>query len=318
MRIFKFLLLAAVLGLLILTGLYFLAPPRFVEVTVRAERAVSRLQRHEIEAGGFHMVYLDSGGKGEPLVLVHGFGGDKDNWNRVARLLTPHYRVIAPDLPGYGESSSPPQASYRISDQVQRLHAFVAALGLRRAHFGGNSMGGHIVAAYAAQHPNEVGSLWLLANAGVLSAPPSELRLRLERGEPNPLLSSTPAQFRAVLDMVMSRPPPIPDVIFDVLAATAIRNHDLRDRQFHQLVDAPQALEPLIEGLPVPTHILWGEQDRLLHVGTVEVMRRLLPQSSSTVLPGIGHVPMIEAPTESAQDYLAFRQRLRTASLPSS
>jgi pimeloyl-ACP methyl ester carboxylesterase len=311
MRVFKLLFIAAILSLPVLVGLYFIAPAKFFSLAVGLERAIANLERKEIQAGGLRFVYLDSGGKGEPLVLVHGFGGDKDNWTRMARHLTPHYRVMIPDLPGYGESSSPPDADYRIADGVTRLHDFVAALGLRRAHFGGNSMGGHIVAAYAAQYPNEVGSLWLIANAGVLSAPQSELRARIARGEANVLAASTPEQYRALMGFVMSRPPPIPDRLLDVMAAKAVAVSALRARQFAQIVDPPVAVEGVIQGLPIPVHILWGDQDRLLHVGAVEILRGLLPQSSSTILPGIGHVPMIEAPEESARDYLAFREKLR-------
>lgn len=310
MRIIKVLLLAAIFAVLAMAGLYVFAPPQFVDVAMRVERAVSGLQRKEIQAGGLNVVYLDSGGRGEPLVLVHGFGADKDSWTRVARHLTPRYRVIVPDLPGYGESSSPADVQYRIADGVERLHAFMQAIGLQRAHFGGNSMGGHVVAAYAVAHPNAVGSLWLVANAGVWSAPTSELSRLLAEGKPNPLTAATAEQYREFLAFVMSKPPPLPGALLDVLAARAVAVSALRASQFRDLTEQPVRLEGVIDGLPIPVHILWGADDRLLHVGSVDVLKRLLPQASSTVMPGIGHAPMIEAPKESASDYLAFRDGL--------
>ena len=81
---------------------------------------------------GTRIAYLE-GGSGEPLVLVHGFGADKDNFTRVARWLTPHYRVIAPDLVGFGESTHLPDADYHYAAQAERVRAFVQALGLLRS-----------------------------------------------------------------------------------------------------------------------------------------------------------------------------------------
>lgn len=311
-RIAKVLLLAAILAAIAVGGLYMVAPKTFVRLAIATERWASSLTQHEAELPGFSMAYLDSGGAGEPLVLVHGFGGDKDNWTRVARYLRKHYRIIAPDLPGYGESSAPQDAHYRIDDQVEYLHAFIRSLGLSHVHLGGNSMGGNIVASYAAKYPNEVGTLWLIANSGIHSAPPSELRKTLADGGRNALIPSTRAEYRELVAFVMSRPPFLPGAFLDVMADRAIAVHELRARQFAELIEENVFLESRIAELPVQTHVLWGEEDRALHVDSVNAIMALMPYSSRTVMPGIGHVPMIEAPRESARDYIKFRKELRS------
>ncbi|MGB0211678.1 alpha/beta fold hydrolase, partial [Algiphilus sp.] len=89
------------------------------------------------------------------------------------------------------------------------------------------------------------------------------------------------------------------------LAASA-----LRQRQFADILEESPHLEERLKELPTPTHILWGEEDRLIHVDCVRVLRELLPNSSATVLRGVGHIPMLETPAKAAQDYLAFRERL--------
>jgi pimeloyl-ACP methyl ester carboxylesterase len=104
---------------------------------------------------GAHVVYVE-GGSGAPLVLVHGFGADKANFARVARYLTPHYRVSVPDLVGFGESSHLPDADHHDAAQARPLHDFARAPGLSRVDLGGNSMGGGIAMSFAAQHPQEV------------------------------------------------------------------------------------------------------------------------------------------------------------------
>ena len=120
-------------------------------------------------------VTYTTGGAGEPLILVHGFGADKDHFTRLAGYLTPHVRVFVPDLLGFGESPRPADASYAPADQAERVRAFARALGLQRVHLGGNSMGGFIVTDYALAHPDEVASLWLLAPAGTALAFDSDL-----------------------------------------------------------------------------------------------------------------------------------------------
>ena len=88
--------------------------------------------------------------------LLHGFGASADSWNRFAKPLTKRYRVIAPDQPGWGASTRIETASYGYPAQIERLHQFLSALGLKRVHLVGHSMGGFIASAYAARYPDEV------------------------------------------------------------------------------------------------------------------------------------------------------------------
>ncbi|MGQ0699922.1 MAG: alpha/beta fold hydrolase [Panacagrimonas sp.] len=281
-----------------------------VNLLLALDRLMAGVKLQRLRSGGLEWVYLDSGGNGEPLVLVHGFGGDKTNWTLMCRQLRGRYRIIIPDLPGFGESDSPINARYRVQDHVERLRGFLRHLGVMRPHLGGNSMGGYTAALYAAQHPTEVRSLWLINAAGIFTAQPSELLAAVQSNGPNPLLPQTPAQFREVLNFAMSKPPYIPAFVLDVMARRAMAAIALRERQFEDILEDSPHLETPLAGLPTPTHVLWGDQDRLIHVDCVRVFRELLPDCSATVLPGIGHVPMLEAPAETARDYLAFRERL--------
>jgi pimeloyl-ACP methyl ester carboxylesterase len=253
---------------------------------------------------GTHVVYLE-GGHGEPLVLLHGFGTDKDNFTRVARYLTPHYRVIAPDLIGFGESTHLQDADYRYAAQAERVHAFVQALGLKQIDLGGNSMGGALALSYAAQHPQEVRSLWLIDTAGVAGAPPSELARIIASGGRNPLMVTKESDFPALVKFTMADPPYLPGMVMDTLARERIANQALERKVFAQI--ATDSVNDAVKGLPTPTLIVWGAEDRALSVGTVPVLQALLPHSQAVVMPGVGHAPMIERPKQAAQDYLQFR-----------
>lgn len=124
-------------------------------------RKVAGLQAKTVDVPGYPPFSYLVSGNGEPLVLVDGLTADKDTRGAVARHLMHKYTVIAPDLPGFGDTMRDPHVSYSLDVQVKNLRAFLLSLGLGlgRVHLGGNTMGGGVVALYAAQYPNEVASL---------------------------------------------------------------------------------------------------------------------------------------------------------------
>lgn len=273
------------------------------------ERDRAGLEAKRLRIPGFEIAYLE-GGTGEPLVLIHGFGANKDNFTRVARHLTPHYRVFAIDLPGFGESSKPADARYGMREQSERLAQILDALQLPAAHFGGSSMGGWLVSSFAVFYPDRVRSLWLLAPGGVATAEESEVRrVYRETGELM-LVAESPEDFGRVLDVVFAKPPFIPSPIRRVLAEQAAANRPLHTRIFTELGEEAFWLEPQLAGNPVPALIVWGEEDRVLHVSGAEVFKSLLPNGQVQILDGIGHLPMLEAPETVAEAYLTFRSTL--------
>jgi len=300
---------AVVLGAMVLAvclWMSFAPPEQVAAMLLEVERGRSGFAVKELEIPGFRIEYMDAG-EGEPLVLLHGFSGDKDHWTRVAPYLVPYFRVIAIDLPGFGASDKPTDRRYAGSDQVRYLHAIVGALGLSSFHLGGNSMGGMISARYAAAYPNEVKTLWLLAPGGVGNGPTGKLG-GLKPGDPVPLLARSVADADRILHWVASKPPYIPGAVKRVLADRAAADYPLHSKIFFELnaewVAAP--LENTVKGLQTPTRIVWGEQDNLLPVANAEQLHEAMPNSSVLRLPGIGHIPMIEAPQAVAEDYLVF------------
>ncbi len=270
------------------------------------ERKRAGLVRKEIDLpDGTHYVYLE-GGEGEPLMLLHGFGGNKDNFTRVACFLTSHYRVIVPDHIGFGESAHPQDADYSPMAQADRLHTLTQASGIQSVHVGGNSMGGQIAMTYAALYPDEVKSLWLLDPAGVWSAPESEVRKIIVETGRNPLIVRNEDEFAQLFAMVMNEPPFVPRPILNVMAKERIRNYALEERIFKQLVG--DSVEERVRGMKTPTLIVWGDKDRLVNVATADFLHKLLPNSQVVIMSGVGHVPMLERPRQSAEDYLRFRQ----------
>ena len=308
MRIIKYLII--IVSLVILSGIGFLyiAPEKATGIILDAGRAMSGLERREITLpGGLRYVYCE-GGAGEPLMLLHGFGADKGNFTLIARYLTPHYRVIIPDHIGFRESAHPADADYTTDAQARRLRALAGALGIKSIHLGGNSMGGHISMAYAAAFPGEVKSMWLLDPGGIWSAPESELKKIIRETGKNPLMAATEDDFTAIFDFVMSDPPPIPGPMLNVMALERINNFELEERIFKQIT--ADSVEKRIKGSTVPTLIVWGKEDRVINPASADILHHLIPKSEVIIMPGIGHLPMLEDPRQCADDYLRFRSSL--------
>jgi pimeloyl-ACP methyl ester carboxylesterase len=308
MRIVKIVLAVVIICFLAGIGFLYLAPEKAAKLAIDSERKLSGLELKQINLPGeLNYVYLE-GGKGEPLVLLHGFGANKDNFIRVARFLTPHYRVIIPDHIGFGESAHPQDADYTAGVQATRIRTLAKALGIEKLHLGGSSMGGHISMMYAALYPDEVKSLWLIDPGGVWSAPASELRDIIAKTGENPLMAKNEDEFARIFAFVMADPPFIPRPILDVMAQERISNYELEKRIFTQL--SADSAENYIKDLKTPTLIVWGDQDRAINLATADILHQLMPNSELIVMKGLGHLPMIENPRQSADDYLKFREKL--------
>jgi len=293
------------------TTLY-LSPAALLASVQFTERQLAGLDSRQVQVGEFNVHYYEGGPQGaETILMIHGFGADKDNWLRFSRPLTARYHVVALDLPGFGDSSKP-EASYDVGTQVERLNAFAKAIGLHKLHLIGNSMGGHIAALYAARHPEEVLSVALLNNAGVNAPQASELFKRLDRGDANPLLVRNADDFSNMLDLLFVEKPPLPGSLKQYLAERAMASHDFNQKIFNQLRERYIPLETELAKIQVPTLLLWGDQDQILDVSSIKVMQPLLKQPSVVIMQACGHLPMIERPEETAEHYQTFLDSVKS------
>lgn len=307
---------AAVLALAAL----FLAPMVFPGATFRVamsiERSLARLDEKDVQVGPYAIRYLEGGPSDAPVVLlVHGFGGDKDNWTRMARSLTKDYHVVIPDLPGFGQSTQIESASYDVRAQAARIDAFGRALHLPPQHVAGNSMGGHIAGAYTIMFPEQVKSVAFIDNAGITSPKESEMQARLAHGE-NPLLVEDYEQYQSMMTMIFVKKPWAPEPVYRYFAEQAIAHEKFNAKVWKDLQDVPFPLEPELEQIQKPVMILWGDHDRLRDVSSVDVMKAKMPLAKVTILKDVGHLPMLERPSESADAYLEFLRSTADSSPP--
>ena len=267
------------------------------------ERGLAGLSEKSIQVDNYKIVYVE-GGKGETVLLLHGFGGDKDNWTRFSKYLTKRYHVIVPDLPGFGESSKIWSDTYDIKTQVKRLHQYINKIGLDKFHIAGNSMGGLIAVVYATTYPDEVLSLGLLDPLGVIVREPSQLSLEIEKGT-NPLVVESVSDYDKLLDFLFVKPPYIPGLVKSYLAEMAVQSREFNKKVFIEANPGNQ-LETTIGEIRTKTLILWGDTDRVFPASSAPVLQKGITNSKVIIMKDCGHVPMLERPEETAKYYLEF------------
>jgi pimeloyl-ACP methyl ester carboxylesterase len=255
-------------------------------------------------------VYVEGGKQGgPPLVLVHGFGGSYADWLLAAKYLTGNFRVIIPDLPGWGGSTRLPNGDYGYAAQVERLHGFVDALHLGEIAIAGHSMGGAIAGLYAAKYPKDVAALVLIDSSGVPFKENGFVR-ELKAGK-SPFDIDDRAEFKHLESLLFADPPSVPPRIQDVFVDKSKNERAFDDKVLRQLAapDARYALQPKLPDVTAPTLAIWCTKDQIIDVSALDAIRAGLTQAPNigvTELTGCGHMSIMERPREVAQSITRF------------
>lgn len=248
-------------------------------------------------------------GDGDTLLLIHGIAGSSATWRAVTPQLSKRYRVVAPDLPGHGKSAKP-RGDYSLGAFAVWLRDLLDELGITRVTVVGHSLGGGVAMQFAYQHPGYCQRLILINSGGlgpdvartlrILSAPGAEFVLPLIAPKPVLNLGNKLRSWFASAGIQSPRG----GELWNAYAS-------LSDRQTQQaflrtlraVVDyrgqAVSALNRLDELPPdLPTMAIWGDQDRIIPVEHGYAVYAARPGIRLEVLPGVGHFPQVECPTE--------------------
>lgn len=299
-------LLLITLAILILV-LWRLWPAPLARLFMAIDRRYGRLRSRRSTSRGIAWHYLE-GGHGEPLVLLHGFNADAHHFSRVSRHLVAHFRILAPDLPGFGDTGIGEGLSFRVEDMAERVLDWLDDLGIHDFYLGGSSMGGYIAVAMARRAPERVRGLWLLAPGGLRTAKLSAVFEEVEEERHNPLVIRNYRDFVRLIDYCFVRPIWIPTPLARFLARRGAATCVRAQRIFDAMRYDSQPLEEIAEGLETPTLLTWGQADQVLHPQGIKLLEELMPNTQSLVLPSIGHLPMLEAPQTTAEAWLSFAE----------
>ena len=243
----------------------------------------------------------DDHGDGEPLVLLHGVATSRLIWRRVIEPLARRRRVIAVDVPGFGQSA-PVGPGFDLERVADRL---AEGVGVERFDLVGHSLGGAVAVATAARHPEAVRRLVLVAPAGLA---PRATRVAAALG----VAAERAVYARRALGYQLVARSRGRRAMFGTTVADAGRLHPADARL---LLDASGGARRVSSGVrraleadlrddlaaaPMPVGFIWGTADRVVPYSGLEALRRLRPDAVVETLRGTGHVPQIEAPAEFA------------------
>lgn len=267
------------------------------------------LRIHDVAAEGQRVSTLTMG-SGSPVVLIHGLGATKASMFDVAADLARDYRVHAVDLPGFGSSSKPFTGRFDAGWFARTILAVLDDLGIERAHFVGNSMGGRVSLEVGLRHPERVGALGLLCPAVAFVKRDFHHLVRLLRPE----LGVLPHRFsrRAVAgqfwDLFADRDlvdPAMADVVVDefqrIYGSAAARFAFLSSAR-NIYLERPfggGGFYPRLAELVPPAMFVWGTHDKLVPAGFRRHVAEWLPSAEQIVLDGCGHVPQVERPEQT-------------------
>ena len=276
------------------------------------ERTWAGFTSKRVTAGDVDWAYSEGGDPSKPtILLVHGLGGSRDNWNRVAHHLTPYYHVVAVDLPASGETKIAATYDLQPATMTESLRRFVETIHIEKnLNIAGHSMGGTIAGLYASLYFSDTQSLLLVDTAGVYATTkspylkdPSLLRNFVVR---------KPGDLKNVIKIAMQDAPFIPKDIFDGQEKVMIGQAPTMTILVEKLIElnksyTPDSFATVVKSIEAPTLVIWGKQDQIVDVGVVpELMSSLKDKRPPVILDNVGHTPILEAEQLVVQAYLPF------------
>jgi abhydrolase domain-containing protein 6 len=265
----------------------------------RALCAAAGLTPARAQIGELELALYERRRPGTPMVMLHGFGGDKETW----LLMAPWLRkppLLLVDLPGHGGSSPLPRQLTTAAGMGGLLIDLLDERGLARVHLCGNSLGGGLALWLARHHPERIASLTLIASAAPDPAE-SELTRALARGDN--LLIPGSQEAERFIKLMAERPPRVPQAVTRYITARRVMAAPRLQAMFRAWIDSDPAdgLPGDLEAITQPTLIIHGEKDRIVHADTARRVHARMPRAQLHIMPGIGHVPQLEQPAAVAR-----------------
>lgn len=275
----------AVLGAAAVAGVaWFVAEPlTALSWTRRATLERGGFERRELATSAGKLTAFEAGA-GSTLLLLHGVGDNAGSWAAVAPQLSRHYRVVALDLPGHGDSA-PGEGPLRMAAVVEGAEAGLTFAGPEPVTVIGNSLGAWLATVLAARHPEQVERL-ILVGGGPLA------------GEAAPSLQPTNRAEAAAL-MARVRDPgaaKLPGYVLDDLVERSGKGPVARLTADLPGLIAHLMREEDVAALATPVDLLWGASDGIMPPAYGRRMLALLPRARFSELPKCGHIPQIECP----------------------
>ena len=259
------------------------------------------------EVGGHRTHYLEAGSSERAIVLLHGLGGYADKWRPAMLKLSERYRVVVPDMIGYGLSDKP-IVDYTPGFFIEFLGKFIGALGLERPHLVGASLGGQVAAEYAASNGRSVSSLVLVSPAGTMK-------------------KSTPALDAYIMAALYPRESSVSDAL-GIMENSGREASPRLVSSFMDNMSRPNAkmafmssllcfknypdITPTLGKISTPTLVVWGRDDPIIPISYASLFVEAIGDCSLVSMDNSGHTPYVQHPKRFAEIVLDFVSQQNT------
>ena len=266
------------------------------------------VHRKRTGVGKDKLVWLETGKETNPcLLLMHGFAAAKEHWLPLLPFLAGQFRILIPDLPGWGESGFNAERRYGLEEQADRMHQWLLSIGVNKVNLVGNSMGGAVAGFLSARFPETINSLVLMDALGVNGTQQTEFIQELMQGK-NRLVPCDAIEVMKLTNLVFHNRILATSAAF-FSASELIHRRDVNAFLFHEMLNhRPHHIASTLGSITAPTLVIWGKQDDVLDVSCAFEFERLIKGSRTQILDGVGHLPMIEAPHICARTIKEFIQ----------
>jgi 2-hydroxy-6-oxonona-2,4-dienedioate hydrolase len=274
----------------------------FVLVFCFAAFAQAVPQDKTVSVFGAKIRYLEAGDASKPsVILLHGLGGNAENWQFTVPALAAQFHVFVPDQIGFGKSDKP-LLKYRVGTYTDFLDKFMAELKIEKASLVGNSMGGWVAGLMAIKYPNRVEKIVLADAAGIIPA-------NVNTDEIYELNNSTRDEVRANLKRVFANPLfQNNEALVDQFLTARIGAND--GYTINSLIESIKRKEDFLNErlgeIKKPTLIIWGKQDGLLPVSDADVFNKGIAGSRLIIFDNCGHAPQFEKAADFNREVLKF------------
>jgi pimeloyl-ACP methyl ester carboxylesterase len=281
---------------------------------------VRPVEKRAVQLHGHRVVYRIGGedptSQRPVLLLIHGMAGSSVTWREVMPALTQRYTVVAPDLPGHGESDKPRQ-DYSLGAHANALRDLLVAIGVDRATMVGQSLGGGIAMQLAYQHPSHCERLVLVSSGGLgqevswvlraLSFPGVEYLMPILF--PSFVRDAGSAISRSLRRFGL-RAPRLEEEWRSYVSLTDSETREAFLRTLRAVVDirgqAVSAHDRLYLSSLLPTLIVWGERDGIIPVAHAHEAHQAMPASELVIFEESGHFPHVEEPARFIEALTGF------------
>jgi pimeloyl-ACP methyl ester carboxylesterase len=269
-------------------------------------------------SNGLELHLLEWSSEGVPMLLIHGFGNEAHIWDDFAPVVAEHYRVLALDLRGHGDSAWDPEGRYDYEDQMADLDCLTAALGIDRMVVVGHSLGGRVSMLYAGRHPEKFAGLVIVDSAPELEAR-GIVRIRMEVEEHRDPSFQSIREYEDIL--AHNYPAATPDALkrmaknglkqredgrYVLKMDTAYRSATAAGMDAAELAAREQenarAMWTALEKLPCPTLVVRGAASDIVSADVADRMvDDVLRDGRLAIVPQAGHSVMTDNPDAFAK-----------------